>query len=312
MPIEEAIWVESDAQHAFPVETRRVYFGHETCQKRLPSTSQARAFARRCRSNEVKTTLVTPFLNPEGMNQSIPLIEALVDDDRELEVVCNDWGLVHHLATHRLAIPILGRLLTSQLGDPRIMRLLAENPASRPVHHLDGTLCELRRRPATPESTRHLKSCWLDRESVVSFFTDLGVHRAEISNVSQGLILSNYPGWVYSLHVPEVLITVFRNCPDRNEDFSKPAPCVNFRQADLCCTDDRVAWECSGIPLICFRRANALYYNWPELPDQLASLPIDRIVRREEKACGDGNNKATVCGNQEVTPVGFTKAGELS
>lgn len=276
--MESAYWVDWQEGTSTPMPPGRVYFGHETCERLLPSPHAASELAKKARANGRPLTLVTPLLTNFGMDQAQRLIDTLLDLFGDLEVVCSDWGMLDLLASRQTGTPIVGRLLAAQSTDPRIMRIMsppASATARRRVRHLDGTLCELQYDPPSPDLALHYRSCWLDKPSVLAFLMGCGVHRAEISNPGQGVELIRRPGWSYSLHVPDVLVAVMRNCPAGGEDFDHAAPCRSGG-----CGLTEITWRLDGLSVDVIRRGNGLYYRWPQLPPNLALLPIDRIVYR--------------------------------
>lgn len=267
-------WRQQESNMALP--PGRVYFGHETCQHLLPSLQTAIDLAERVRDSGQPLTLVTPLLTNNGIDQAQRLIDSLLGLLGKLEVVCSDWGLLDLLGRHQVGTPIVGRLLTAQSTDPRIIRILtppAATAARRRVRHLDGTICELQYAPPPPGLALHYRSCWLDKPPVIDFLMGCGVHRAEISNPSHGIELTGLPGLSYSLHMPEILVAIMRYCPASGEDFNHTALCQSNN-----CDRTETIWHLDGVPVQIFRRGNGLYYRQPQLPANLASLPIDRIV----------------------------------
>jgi hypothetical protein len=193
-------------------------------------------------------------------------------------VVCSDWGLLHELGRYPGATIVLGRLLTAQVTDPRMLRIL-EHPhpgrALRQIAHVDGTRCALKARRASSGLQRHYRSCWVDKPQAIALLAQHGISRCELSNAAQGLELA-FPGVRYTLHIPEVLVTVMRFCPGQGEDFNqKPrrCPCAGHPASG-----QAVPWFHATLPVELFRRDNALYYNWPAHPANLHGLPVDRIV----------------------------------
>ena len=267
----------------------RVYFGHETCAQRLPSIARAAELCRRAADGGTAVTLVLPCLTERGMAVGLRLVAHLVATFESLEVVASDWGLLRELSLRKLATPVVGRLLTAQHTDPRILRVVAPRsgvPGDRAVHpretptaalrhaiHLDGTLCDVEWRSPSPALVEHYRSCWIDRQEVMALLQDWGIHSCELSNTPQGIVFGRVAGWSCSLHVPEVLVAVMRQCPGPGEDMAGPAPCAT-------CTGDRgeIPWSCDTLPVPFFRRDNALYYRWARQPQELADLPIDRLV----------------------------------
>jgi hypothetical protein len=273
--LEQAVWVDCRAPMAADLAASRVYFGHETCERLLPAAGAIAGWAKSALDRGVALTLVTPWLTNAGLDRARRLIECLLAIDGRLEVVCSDWGLLDVLAGEQAATPVVGRLLAARPADPRLMRMFAGG-RERTLTHLDGTECRLKYQPPSAGLARHYRGCWLDRPELISWFLSRGVRRAEIDNTGQGIELVRHPGWWWSLHAPEVLVAVMRQCPGAGEDFNAQAACPSTR-----CVAPVVPWSVPGYPVALQRRQNALYYQWPHLPANLEGLPIDRIVRRQ-------------------------------
>jgi hypothetical protein len=277
--MEHAYWIDWRKDIGAVVSGSRVYLGHETCQHLMPTFRQANKLANILKDHDIKVTLVTPFLTNDGLTGVCRLIDHLLGMFCEMEVVCSDWGLVHYLCSHKLCIPVIGRLLSAQPADPRIIRILenqTERAVPREAINLDGRVCTVFRRQPSPALSRHYQGCWLDKADLIAFFTGLGLHRCEISNVAQGIELTPVPQWSYSLHTPEVLVAVMRECPGDGEDFNYPKSCSPGR-----CSGSEISWRSSVVPVDLFRRDNALYYRWANLPDRIDSIPIDRMVHHK-------------------------------
>jgi hypothetical protein len=192
-------------------------------------------------------------------------------------VICGDWGLLARLACERCLALAVARTLAAQPADPRLLRVLAPREAtgaSRILRHLDGTEAELRRRPPSGPFLAHHRSTWLDRGEVVAWLRSMGISRAELSNVGQGLAVSRYAGWSWSLHVPWVLVSAMRGCPGEGERLRISARCP-----ETACAPTAVAWRCGGLPAELVRRDNAIYYRWIALPPGLERMGVDRLVR---------------------------------
>lgn len=274
--MEQAVWLDWCRAEYETASADRVYLGHETCQDLLPPPERAVALARRYRAQGLGLTLVTPVLTEAGLARAVRLVECLLLECDELEVVCSDWGLLNYLCEHGLGEPVIGRLLAGQQTDPRIRRILApgvNEARDRIITHRDGTRCVLRYRAPSASLRRHYQSCALDKPDVRTFFSASGIQRGEINNLAQGLWLDPQTSWQFSLHVPNVLISVMRYCPGDDEDCEQVSRCVPGA-----CRSQPVCWQHPGLTVPVFRRDNALYYVCPHLPQNLAELPIDRLV----------------------------------
>ncbi len=278
MDIEQARWYDWRRDGQDLPEAGRIYYGHETCERLLPSRPKAMDFANRVASRPgTKISLVTPFLTPKGLSRALALVRDLLDRLGELEVVCSDWGLLHCLGRHGLATPVLGRLLTAQITDPRIIRIMDPRHAVQPektIRHMDGTICILRSEPASAALQSHYRSCWVDKPEAIALLSRCGIGRCELSNAAQGIEL-DFAGLRYTLHVPDVLVTVMRLCPGDGEDFNKSPQCPC---PDVPPGSGAVKWSHPTLAFDLFRRDNALYYQRTAYPDNLHTLPVDRIV----------------------------------
>ncbi len=279
IPLEHALWIDHNRLPDRWDPEVRIYFGHETCPFRLPTPRQAGEAAGVFREHGLQVSLVTPpALANEGLKIALAVIEAMRRNLDELEVVCNDWGVMEYTARNGLGTPVIGRLLAAQAADPRIVRMLCPIVEGQPslfVTHSDGTRCRLLRRAPSREMAAHFRSCWLDRPEILSYLSKYGIRRVELSNVAQGIELSRCADWSYTLHMPEVLVSVFRQCPGKGEDFNRLRRC-----GEQTCSGDEIPWHLDGLPADLFRRDNALYYRCYERPGNLATLPVDRIVGR--------------------------------
>lgn len=267
-------WRQGEKQ-SLPAGADRIYFGHETCFHHLPSSGDVPRLAAMIKEKETKATFVTPFLTDNELPVVCRLIGLMLDELAELEVVCSDWGLLHYIYKHKHGTPVIGRLLAGQATDPRVMRILASQPSSGPrrVRHLDGTRCTLKKKPPSPALTRHYRSCRLDRPRIIDFLKARGVQRCEIANTGQGIELAAVPGWRYSLWLPDVPVTVMRQCPGAREDFNIRPACPGKN-----CGRESIPWHFPSFPREIFRYCSGLYYSQPGLPANLDSLPVDRIV----------------------------------
>lgn len=277
--MEYAIWCDwRQPPEDFNQLVGRIYFGHETCEHLLPSRPEAITFLDRLAVGpDTGITLVTPFLSPNELQRTLDLIHSLAERLGHLEVVCSDWGLVYALHSHSMVTVVLGRLLTAQVTDPRLTRLVSggcPEPPPKTILHVDGTVCVLKSAQPTVPLQIHYQGCWVDRAEAIALLSHYGVQRCELNNTAQGIDLGS-SDLRYTLHLPHVLVSVMRTCPGDREDFNARPQCPCSPQS---ASGQTIPWFHSTLPFDLFRRDNALYYKWPEPPENLDSLPVDRIV----------------------------------
>ena len=99
----------------------RVYFGNEFCELRIPKRGEFEDSCTVVHEAGLPLTFVTPPATDKGMRT---LFDRLTDLQRwspESEVVVNDWGTLHLVNEEFTSLtPLLGRLMSKLLRDPRI------------------------------------------------------------------------------------------------------------------------------------------------------------------------------------------------
>ena len=185
--VQRVIYVSAlDEIEPFDPSFEHVYLGSEFCQRQLPSQREMRGLLEFSQRHGVGFSLVTSFLNDEGVARAGKLLRML---DEGTEVIFNDWGLLHSITEQRL-VPVVGRLLIKIKRDPR----------------LGGA--DL----AREELAAYLRSSNLAQPSFQQFLERHGVQRAELDNVQQGWALDLPATIKTSLYYPFVYASVTRRC----------------------------------------------------------------------------------------------------
>jgi len=225
-----------------------------------------------------RITILTSLLSTDALQTLLRLIKGLSAQHAELEIICNDWGLIHAVHSRFDCTLIAGRLLAMQRSDPRFAlfnRTERQRRLERSVPHLDGADVRLEYKPPSPELLRHLRQSPLDAPGTLDLLRTRGINRLEVSNLLQGIEMASSPGWRVSLHLPEVIIAVSRKCPQMRKRCSSAV-------APACATRvEQVARKDFPVPL--YHAQNAWFYDNPDMPVDLPGLGIDRIVRRMHK-----------------------------
>lgn len=262
-------------------DASRIYLGHETCERLLPDEDAARALGALAFARRVAVTLVTPGLSDRGIVRARRLVDGLREVLDTVEVACSDWGLLCALAREGTTTLALGRHLSGQLTDPRLLRLVSpvtiSGGGAKEVQHVDGTRCQLRRAEARPSLASRVRGSALDDPAVRSFLLQNGVRRVELSHLPQGTSLP--PGFSCSLHVSDLPLAVFDRCPGVSEDLVSPRACAPPR-----CGSEEVRWLGLEVPGRVYRRANALWYRPSESLGEAFPTGVDRLVLREDRS----------------------------
>ena len=232
----------------------RVYFGHETCDRRLPSLGELSKAKELCIRNSLQFSLVTPFCTGEGIKKMVPLLNSLSKDD---EIIINDFGALKLAHENSKAEIVCGRLLNKQYRDPVIASF-------------GGAPSELK---------EHLKTSHASSSLFRELLSGFDVKRVELDNLLQG-VGTNLAGSSLkaSLYHPFVFIAATRLCLLANCDKLSFAKKIGIFPCGKECLkySFRLEGEQSKIPLYLF--GNALFFENSKLPKNLNKLGIDRLV----------------------------------
>ncbi len=280
MAIEIVEWFDWDKIPQAPPaqnESNRIYIGNETCECFLPEPQQAMDYCQSQLDLGRHLTIVTSRISDKLFTRAVKIIELLSTKHTNLEIVCNDWGLLH--TANRLfgCNLVAGRLLAIQRTDPRFalfFRNVFQKSLERNVPHIDGFSARLMHCPPSPALISHLRQCSLDCSETLSLLQTKNINRFEISNLLQGIETSLSTGWRVSLYYPDVLIAVARNCSKISQRKCPSRP-------DSGCSTPIFPVLKEDIPGTPYRNGNAWFYTNPNLPEQLSELGIDRIVCRK-------------------------------
>ncbi len=101
-----------------PLAPTHLYFGSEFCEHLLPSPRALREALRQADARGLRFALLTPVASPAVLERLEALLPLLADG---MEVVVNDWGVAHLLATRFPALgAVAGRVLCRMTKDPRL------------------------------------------------------------------------------------------------------------------------------------------------------------------------------------------------
>lgn len=279
MGIQHALYITDATEARDPApDTRRLYFGHEFCEKLLPDARDMTRVADFCRANDLWLTLVTPPVTQSGLARVEGLFAWLEAHDAADEVVINDYGVLHLLRRrHPRLDPVLGRLMSKQQRDPRIMRLLAGDAAPRLV---GGRL--VLDMPLPDEAAALYRATTLSAVRAQRVLRALGVRRVELDNPLHGFDYEGGDdGAAASLYVPFGVVATSRRCTADPRRVARP-----FTDRLTACERDcrRTAFELRAehmaAPL--YRRGNTLFFRNEAVPDDavLARRHVDRVVHQ--------------------------------
>lgn len=170
----------------------RLYIGNEFCSHLFPLQEQLDCLLAKANQEGMGITICTSFVAEDQLNAHTRLLDRLHEWSRSnrqtVEVVCNDWGLVHYIHRNNLQLtPVLGRLLNKRKKDPRQQWQFGRERYSR-----------------------RLSENSLNQPHFRSFLENYGILRYEFeSHLSPNLV----PQGNHSLHFPYFQMNTSHYCP---------------------------------------------------------------------------------------------------
>lgn len=254
----------------------RVYWGEEFCEKRMPQIMPTRRVFKRASSLGMGFTLVVPFVTERGLTAVLRQCEWLAGKTRGVELVANDWGLIHAVAERfpgAFSIA-LGRLLVRQQRMPLVSMMLQQQPPlglksrdgkniSIIFHKAPGKICR-----------RAMRSSYINAGISYSAMKRWGIGRVELNNVLQGVDLEGIR-FKKSLYTPLVHVSTTRYCPMDTPARRKLriAPCAQQ------CRSYYRRLTCPTIPFALLKMGNSVFYENRVDPDRLPE-GVDRLVEQ--------------------------------
>lgn len=108
------------AQPIDGLQIDRLYFGNEFCERLLMLEAHLDTAIAAAQQHGCALTIVLPYLSPSPLERAKRLLARLAAAAPGTEVVCNDWGVLRHVALQAELQPVMGRCLNRTLCDPRL------------------------------------------------------------------------------------------------------------------------------------------------------------------------------------------------
>jgi hypothetical protein len=259
--VEKAILINHREQlKSITSETERIYFGQEFCERLLPSVSELQHLLNFARESHLKFTLVTPYVSEQGLSRVKDLLAVLASQAHPAEVSVNDWGVLYYIKEQGYSFPLnLGRLLVKQKRGPQILSVKGKVPDAM---------------------WDHFQRAAVDLPITLEFLKSFNIQRVEFDNLLQGL---KREGEVLpaSLHYPYAYITTTRicltnSCEERKAHMRDIFPCkFECRKYSFNLTH-------SSMPVKLLLKGNSIFFYKEQLPEDLQTLNIDRLVQETE------------------------------
>lgn len=249
----------------------RIYFGNEFCQNLIPAPDTLKRWYFFTRAKNKEFSFVTPFVTNLGLKRLKDLL-AFLNCQGEVEVVFNDWGVFKLIKDNFSNLkPVLGRLLTKQRRDPRMLKIFSHKQKPREIispDKKDKTIIYPKRVPST--LFEHYQGSVINVPVFGKYLLSQGINRVEIDNLVWQMKVKVNKNIGVSIYLPYGYITTTRMC------------------GKLTLTYDACKRECKryflqlgneSLPVPFYGIGNTVFYR-SDLPsnEYLEELGVDRIV----------------------------------
>lgn len=255
--MEEAIFItESSGLPNWSSRYSRIYFGNEFCQKLIPSREEVEDILNFVSSKSLNFTFVTGFVTEPDLDYLQDLLAVISAKNPNAEIVINDWGMLGIVRKHNL-IPVIGRLLTKQRRDPRILNLRAR---------------------LTEEATERSKAAGIG-QYLIRFLKNNDVERMEIDNLPQGITLGryiNFERFYFSLYFPYNYVTTSRRCIFNNGSLQPERGLLT--KCERKCKLNPIVLRHYTMPLPLYMQGNTVFLENRKMPEYIEREGINRIV----------------------------------
>ena len=240
----------------------RLYFGNEFCQRLIPTAEDLDYIMDFVKKNNIRLSLVTPYVTDEGIEKLELLLELLNEKLQESEVIINDYGTLELIREKKLKLkPVLGRLLTKQKRGPRILNIRDKLP-----------------KPAIEHFRRSNAEVPIFQE----FLVKNGFDRVELDNLLQGVGDDLSKSKIRaSLYFPYAYVTTTRFCLTSICDKKDAVPGI-YPCKKECQKYGPFKLTNKNMPIPLLLKGNTQFFENKKLPQDLEERGIDRLVYEPE------------------------------
>ncbi len=264
--MEQAIYIVRTDDLSYVNESySRLYFGHEFCERRLPSGPSLEEILSFVKTKQMEFSFVTPYVTSVGLKKTQKLIELLRRRNVSCEVIVNDIGILNLInRQYPEFTPVLGRLLTKQKRSPELARVLGRR--FKPRYFIDPKTPErqvlLLQKELPPEMDLYYKGSNTSSVPIIhDFLVEQRIGRIELDNVAQGLHLELPKDKITaSVYLPYVHITTTFFCPTAGCDQAEET-LLRIKPCRQPCQRYVFALKHKSMPKVIYLRGNTQFYK---------------------------------------------------
>lgn len=249
----------------------RIYFGNEFCQNLIPSLATLKKWYFLTIAENKKFTFVTPFVTNVGLKK-LKNIFAFLNSKKNVEVVFNDWGVFEIIKESFKNISlVLGRLLSKQRRDPRMLKIFLGKQKVTKYVSLDKMTKTIYLPKKVPQTLfEHYRSSVIDVPGFQEYLLSRGIVRVEIDNLIWKMKLNPIKEIRISLYLPYGYISTTRECGKLT---------LTYAACEKECKKYFFRLENNSLPVPFYTIGNTVFYKSKIPSDKyLKGLGIDRIV----------------------------------
>lgn len=242
----------------------RLYFGNEFCERLIPPPKDIKEVLDFASENGFEFSFVTPYVTNKGIQKLLPLLKIIKKDSKykkkSYEIVINDYGVLSMLKKKNMKElkPVIGRLLTKQMRDPRIMNV---------------------KKKLSKETLEHFQQSNASLKIFQAFLYEKGVERVELDNILQGIkddfSIYKIKG---SLYYPYVYASTSRFCLAKSCKDKNGRERLGISMCGKECQDYTFKLKNKSMPIELLMKGNTIFFKNYNLHENLEKQGINRLV----------------------------------
>ncbi len=250
-------------------KVKRLYFGEEFCEEKIPSLSEIKDIYHYTLKNKISFTYISGYLTNKGLHQQYDICEYFNNQSEKIEVIFNDFGLLRLLSKEFKNLkPVLGRLLVKV---PRMPRYTLKLPSPYPHLVTSPRLWE--------NQLRVLSTSNLSLLPYRNFLKKYKIERVECDIVPQGINFKKEWDFKYSLYTPWSYVTGSRTCDIAGLSHPEKSRFVTMDKCLKPCKKFYIKFYSDEPMLPLIQEGNSVFFNNQNLiPEYIKTKNFDRIV----------------------------------
>jgi len=251
----------------------RLYFGNEFCENLIPDANVLKGWYVFAEKKKKKFTFVTPFVTDAGLDK-LGILFSFLNQQKDVEVVFNDWGIFYLLKNNfKNLTPVLGRLLTKQRRDPRMLKIFLDKQSQVVINAKSRKIIKVPKK-GPPTLFEHHQASVINAPVFQKFLLSERIKRVEIDNLIWKMNIDVPQAIGVSVYFPYGYITTGRMCWKL---------CLSYAPCKKECKKHFFRLMHKSLPVPFYAKGNTVFYKSSRLDfESLQHLKNLRIVYQAE------------------------------